>query len=216
MAQTQVIVGIAGGSGSGKTTFARQLQHQLGPDFCRIMRHDDYYRDLATIPVEERERVDFDRPDQLETELLVAHLDLLRDGCAVEIPVYDFASHTRRPETRRLEPAPIILVEGVLVLAEPRLCQGFDLKIFLEAPESSRIDRRLRRDVVERGRSEDSVLRQLEVTVLPAHRTWVAPSRQQADLILDTSQPRERAVEFIARGLKSWAGERSGSPGWVP
>lgn len=199
-------VGIAGGSGSGKSTLVRQLSERLGLEYCRILRHDDYYRDLSAVPQALRATLDFDDPGQLETSLLVRHLDELRAGRPVEAPLYDFSTHTRRPETRRLEPAPILLVEGILLFADPELARRFDLRVFLEAPAELCFRRRLDRDLAERGRTPESVRRQYETTVLPAYRAHVEPSRREADLIIDTSRPLASAVESLARELAVRAG----------
>ncbi len=178
------VIGIAGGSGSGKTTIARSVVERVGSGRVVLIPHDAYYRDRSDLPPEERARINYDHPDSLENELLAAHLETLRRGEAIERPVYDFATHTRTAARVRVAPAPVILVEGILILAEPRLRELFDLRIFIDTDADLRLLRRLRRDLLERGRTVDSVLAQYEATVRPMHLQFVEPSKRYADLIV--------------------------------
>jgi len=178
------LIAIAGGSGSGKTTIARSVVEIVGPDVVELVPHDAYYRDQSHLSVEERARINYDHPDSLENELLAAHLEELRAGRSVQRPTYDFARHTRAGERVPVAPAPVIVVEGILLLAEPRLRALFDLKIYIDTPADLRLMRRLRRDVVERGRTFDSVLEQYEATVRPMHLQFVEPSKRYADIIV--------------------------------
>lgn len=178
-----LFIGLAGGSGSGKTTIAEEVVDRLDGRVA-LLRHDAYYRNLPELSFEERTRVNYDHPSSLETELLVEHLEKIRTGLAVEHPVYDFAEHLRSDETIRIEPAPVVVVEGILVLAEPELRSELDLKIFVDTDPDIRLARRLERDISERGRSVDSVINQFFATVRPMHLEFVDPSRRYADLII--------------------------------
>jgi uridine kinase len=179
-----VIVGIAGGTGSGKTTVARSIYDRVGRDRIEWISHDSYYRNFEALTPEERHHINFDHPDSLETELLVRHLDVLTKGSAVEVPMYDFATHSRKAETVRVEPRKVIIVEGILVLAEPELRKRIDIKLFVDTPSDIRFMRRLVRDIKSRGRSVESVIEQYVTTVRPMHEEFVEPSKRYADLII--------------------------------
>jgi uridine kinase len=195
-------VGIAGGTGSGKTTFARALRASLPPGTAVLIDHDAYYRDLAGVPAEARCGVNFDHPDALENELLAAQLDALGAGRGIDKPVYDFAHHLRAAQTERIEPAPVVLVEGILVLADPELRARFDLKLFVETPTDVRLLRRIRRDIVERGRSIDGIADQYLATVRPMHEAFVAPSRAFADLVVPGDGDFTTALRIAADALR--------------
>lgn len=182
--KTPVIVGIAGGTGSGKTSVARAIYDQVGRDRIEWISHDSYYREFDSLTPEQHHAINWDHPDALETELLVRHLDALRKGSAVEVPVYDFATDSRKPETHRVESRKVIIVEGILVLAEPELRKRIDIKLFVDTPADIRFVRRLMRDVVSRGRSLESVVEQYMATVRPMHEEFVEPSKRYADLII--------------------------------
>jgi uridine kinase len=179
-----VIIGIAGGSGSGKTTIAQAVVDQVGSDRVVLIQHDAYYRDMAHITFEERIATNFDHPDSLETELLIAHLRQLRAGCAVDRPVYDFSSHTRTTDVVRVEPEPVVIVEGILVLVEPDLRNMMDLRIYIDTDGDLRVLRRLQRDLLERKRTVESVVAQYLGTVRPMHLQFVEPSKRYADIIV--------------------------------
>lgn len=181
--QRPLFIGLAGGSGSGKTTIAEEVVAGLEGRVA-LLHHDAYYRNRVDLTFEERTRVNYDHPHSLETELLIEHLGKLRTGLAVEHPVYDFPAHLRSPETIRIEPAPVIVVEGILVLSEPELRSELDLKIFVDTDPDLRLARRLERDIAERGRSVESVIAQYFKTVRPMHLEFVEPSRRYADLII--------------------------------
>jgi uridine kinase len=191
------LIGIAGGTGAGKTTFARDLLKAFGDDAV-LLAHDEYYKDLGDLEPDEREKVNFDAPDALDTEQLVKHLDELRSGNAVTVPVYDFSTHTRLPgEGRTVAPAPIVLVEGILLLSDEQLSSRFDLRIYVEADADERVLRRIRRDVDERGRTVSSVIEQYRNTVKPMHDRYVEPSRTRADLVVNGRRDTARAVEVV-------------------
>ena len=198
-----LVLGVAGASGSGKTTLCRRLIERLGEERVVLFQHDAYYHDLARMPVPDPAHIDYDHPDSLETELCAFHLAALRDGAAVEQPVYDFSTHRRTSEVRILEPRPVVLVEGILVLAEPALRAQMDLKLYVDADADVCILRRVERDMVERGRSFASVRDQYFGTVRPGFERFVAPSRQYADIIVPHGGENLRAVELVA----AWVGE---------
>lgn len=179
----RLFIGLAGGSGSGKTTIAEDVVDRLDGQVA-LLRHDAYYRHRVDLSFEERTRVNYDHPDSLETELLVKHLEALRSGFAVDQPVYDFANHLRAEKTVRIEPARVVVVEGILVLSDSVLRNQLDLKIFVDTDPDLRLARRMERDIAERGRSVESVINQYFATVRPMHLEFVEPSRRQADIII--------------------------------
>ncbi len=179
-----ILIGVAGGSGAGKTTVLRALLEQIGEERVAYVYHDSYYRDLGYLSPTERAEVNFDHPDALETDLLIQHLKRLQMGEAVDVPIYDFTTHTRRHETRRLEPKPVILVEGILILADRALREMMDIKIYVDTDADLRFIRRLKRDIEDRGRTIQSVIEQYEETVRPMHNSFVEPSKRYADIII--------------------------------
>lgn len=202
-----VIIGLAGGSGSGKSTILRRLLDELGPEHVSVLEHDAYYKDLGDIPFEDRLRVNYDHPDSLETPLLVSHIEQLLAGQAVDKPVYDFANHTRAGETQRIEPTPIIIVEGILVLAEPELTEQMDIRLFVDTDDDIRLIRRIRRDMVERGRSLESILGQYESTVRPMHIEFVEPSKRQADVIIPRGGHNAVAFDLVLARIRYLSNE---------
>jgi uridine kinase len=195
------ILGVAGGTGSGKTTVARNLMERLPPGSAALIEQDGYYRDRSAMPPAERERVNFDHPDAVENELLEGHLLALRAGRAIEVPQYDFREHARRRETRRVEPAPVVIVEGILVLADERLRARMDLKIFVDTDADVRLMRRMRRDMEERGRTFAQVREQYAATVRPMHIAFVEPSKRFADLIVPEGGENVPALDVIVGRL---------------
>jgi uridine kinase len=182
--ENTLIIGIAGGSGSGKTTIAMSIVDSIGPDDVALIQHDAYYRRQTHLPPEERAKVNYDHPDSLETELLAEHLRRLLAGEPIQRPVYDFTVHDRSDETVPVEPCPIIVVEGILVLTEPELRELMDLKVYVDTDADLRIVRRLQRDIEERGRTFESVCRQYLETVRPMHLQFVEPSKRYADIVI--------------------------------
>ena len=180
-----LIIGIAGGTGSGKSTFTNRLKAYFG-DRITVMYHDNYYRPHDDLPFEERQKINYDHPDSLETDLLIEHLKALREGKAIDCPTYDFAHHTRAKEIVRVEPSRVIIVEGILILQDARLRDLFDIKIFVEADADERILRRVTRDIKERGRSLENIMEQYLTTVKPMHYLYVEPTKTVADLILNS------------------------------
>jgi uridine kinase len=179
-----LIIGVAGGTGSGKTTIAKAIIEAVGPSRIALIPHDAYYKDAGGLPLAERAKVNFDHPDALETGLLVRHLEELIAGRPVEMPAYDFGTHTRLSKGRLVKPAPVIVLEGILIFCDEALRGLMDLKIYVDTASDLRFIRRLRRDVQERGRSLDSVVAQYTDTVRPMHLAFVEPSRQFADIII--------------------------------
>jgi len=179
-----LVIGLAGGSGSGKTTIAQSIVDAIGRDDVTLIQHDAYYHDQSDTPVEDRAKVNYDHPDSLETSLLVSHLERLIDGEAIERPVYDFTVHNRSDETVRIEPRQAIIVEGILVLYEPELRRLMDLKVYIDTDPDLRLARRWERDITERGRSFASVRDQYLETVRPMHLQFVEPSKRYADIVI--------------------------------
>jgi uridine kinase len=205
-----VVIGIAGGSGSGKSTVLRSIVEAFGPERIAVLDHDAYYKDLAHLPERVRADFNFDHPDALETDLMARHLDALLGGQSVEKPRYDFVSHSRLDQTDRVRPRPVVIVEGILVLAEPQLVERMDIKLFVDAADDLRLIRRLRRDVEERGRSATSVIDQYERTVRPMHLEFVEPSKRLADVILPRGGHNVVAIEMVMARVQTLL-ERAGS-----
>ena len=198
-----VVIGIAGGSGSGKTTVLRRVMERFGPRRIALLDHDAYYRPLDHLAPEDRARFNFDHPDALETDLMVDHLDALLAGEGVEKPTYDFETHSRRDETERVESRPVILIDGILVLAEPALRERMDVKIYVDAPDDVRLMRRIERDLHERGRSIESILDQYRRTVRPMHLEFVEPSKRHADVIIPRGGRNEVAIDMVLARVQS-------------
>jgi uridine kinase len=202
-------LGVAGGSGSGKTTVAHSILEAVGPTRIAFLVQDSYYRDVAWRDAEEMRRHNFDHPDALDTDLLVEHLQALRTGRDVEVPVYDFVTHRRRPETVRVEARPVVLVEGILLLAEPRVRELLDFKIFVDTDPDVRLVRRLLRDVEERGRSVPDVIRQYLETVRPMHLEFIEPSKRWADVIVPEGGENRVAMEMVSARVEQLLAARS-------
>jgi uridine kinase len=198
-----IIVGIAGGTGSGKTTFAQALQAATGED-CVIISQDSYYVANTDLSFEERLKINYDHPDAFEDELLIEHLQMLRRGETIEVPVYDFEAYARTDRTIMVRPHRVVLVEGILVLASASLRSLFDLKVFVDTDPDVRILRRLVRDVQERGRSLESVHSQYLSTVKPMHEAFVEPSKKYADLIVPEGGHNQVALETVAARLRQY------------
>ena len=198
-----VVIGIAGGSGSGKTTVQRRVIDAFGPGQIALLDHDAYYRELGHLDAGARARFNFDHPDALETDLMVEHLDALLAGRAVDKPTYDFATHSRGDAVQRVEPRPVIVVEGILVLAERELRERMDIKLYVDAPADVRLTRRIRRDLDERGRAIDDVLAQYTHQVRPMHLEFVEPSKRYADVIIPRGGRNEVAIGMVLARVAS-------------
>ncbi len=180
-----MLIGIAGGTGSGKSTFTNRIKKQFGDDVT-VIYHDNYYRRRDDIPFEERKKINYDHPDALETDMLIEHIKQLKAGKSVVCPVYDFSVHNRSDKTVVIKPSKVILVEGILVLQNPELCDLLDIKIFVEADADERILRRVLRDVEERGRDLRGIIDQYLTTVKPMHYRFVEPSKAKADIVINS------------------------------
>jgi uridine kinase len=179
-----LIIGICGGTGSGKTTVANRILESVSASEVVFIQQDSYYRNITDLPLDYRHIANFDHPDALDNDLLVNHVRRLKSGEAVDLPLYDFRTHTRMNETRHVEPKPIVIVEGILIFADPRLLEQMDIKVFVDTPDDVRFIRRLRRDLAERGRTVESVIEQYIATVRPMHMQFVEPSKRHADVII--------------------------------
>jgi uridine kinase len=198
-----VLIGVAGGTGSGKTTVAHEILKRAGTAQISLIQHDAYYKDLGDLAPAQRAMRNFDHPDALDNVLLITHLQEMKAGRAIEMPVYDFTTHTRTAETRRLEPHRIILLEGILIFADEELRRLMDVKIYVDTDPDIRFVRRLQRDIAERGRTMDSVIHQYLATVRPMHREFVEPSKRYADVIIPEGGFNEVAVDMIAARIKA-------------
>lgn len=179
-----MIIGICGGTGSGKTTVANRILESVSKDEVVFLQQDSYYRNLDEMPLDFRKKINFDHPDALDNDLLVKHLRALKRGEPAELPIYDFKSHSRRIETLHIKPQPIIIIEGILIFAEQRLLDEMDIKVYVDTPDDIRFIRRLRRDIAERGRTVESVIEQYLGTVRPMHIQFVEASKRHADVII--------------------------------
>jgi uridine kinase len=179
-----LIIGICGGTGSGKTTVANRILESVSASEVVFIQQDSYYRNITDLPLDYRHIANFDHPDALDNDLLVNHVRRLKAGEAVELPLYDFKTHTRMNEIRHVDPKPIVIVEGILIFADPRLLEQMDIKVFVDTPDDVRFIRRLRRDLAERGRTVESVIEQYIATVRPMHMQFVEPSKRHADVII--------------------------------
>jgi uridine kinase len=197
-----LFIGIAGGTGSGKSTVARKIAEGLPPDSVGVIDHDSYYRDHSDLSPEARAKLNYDHPDALDNDLLVQHLEELRSGRGVDVPVYDFKTHSRLVERRRLEPMRIIIVEGILVFVEERVRKLLDVKVFVDTDADIRVFRRIRRDIEHRGRTFQSIREQYYSTVRPMHLQFVEPSKRWADLIIPEGGENSVAVDLILGKLR--------------
>jgi uridine kinase len=198
-----VVIGIAGGSGSGKTTVTDKIVEKLDDKKVVVVQHDSYYRDISTFEGLPASEINFDHPDSLETPLLIRHLKELKAGRPVDRPIYDFTTHTRQRELKRIEPKPIIFLEGILIYVEKELRDLIDTKIYVDTDADERFIRRLKRDIVERGRSIDSVIHQYVSTVKPMHLEFVEPSKRWADIIIPRGGENEIAIDMVVAKIKT-------------
>jgi len=197
-----MIIGICGGTGSGKTTIANRILQTVSADEVLFIQQDLYYRNLKDMPLDYRNMANFDHPDALDNDLLVNHLKKLNAGEPVELPIYDFRTHTRLPDTTPIQAKPIVIVEGILIFAEPRLLEQMDIKVFVDTPDDIRFIRRLRRDIAERGRTLDSVIEQYMATVRPMHNQFVEPSKRHADVILPEGGHNLVSIDLISGKIR--------------
>lgn len=198
-----LVIGIAGGSGSGKTTVAQEILQRVGPSRIAFLQHDSYYKDLSGLPPIQRAQVNFDHPHSLETELLIHHIAGLREGKPVEVPIYDFSTHSRTNKTFTVQPRAVILVEGILIFTEATLRNMFDVKIFVDTDSDIRFIRRLERDLAERGRTTESVIKQYQLTVRPMHMEFVEPSKRYADVIIPEGGHNTAALDMVVARVEA-------------
>ena len=200
---TPLVIGIAGGSGSGKTTVAQEILQRVGPDRIAFLQHDAYYKDLSGLPPVQRAAVNFDHPNALESELMIRHIEQLKRGESVELPIYEFASHSRTKESFTVKPRAVILIEGILIFVEPDLRNICDVKIFVDTDSDIRFIRRLQRDIAERGRTEDMVVKQYLATVRPMHLEFVEPSKRYADVIIPEGGMNVAALDMVVARVEA-------------
>ena len=200
-----LVIGVAGGSGSGKTTVVRRIVESIGDEQVTVLEHDRYYRDRNDLRLEERAALNYDHPDSLETDLLVRHVTELREGRAVEVPVYDFARHARKPVMEPVQPRRAIIVEGILIFADATLRALMDVKVFVDADDDTRFIRRLQRDITDRGRTVTSVIEQYLGTVKPMHLEFVEPSKRYADVIIPLGGHNTVAIDMLLTLIRSLA-----------
>lgn len=200
---TPLVIGIAGGTGSGKTTVANVIIQRVGLDNIAFLPHDAYYKDLSHLPPAQRASVNFDHPDSLDSDLIVQHIHRLKNWEAIHLPVYDFKTHSRTAQTILVEPHPVILVEGILIFTEPALRALFDVKIFVDTDADIRFIRRLERDIMERGRTTESVIHQYLSTVRPMHLEFVEPSKRYADVIIPEGGLNTVAMDMVVARLEA-------------
>ena len=204
MAQdTPLVIGIAGGSGSGKTTVALEILQRVGRDRISFIQHDSYYKDLTGLPPAQRDQVNFDHPNSLETELLISHIEQLKRGQAIEVPIYDFSTDSRTDQSFQVNPRRVIVVEGILIFVDPALRALFDVKIFVDTDPDIRLIRRLQRDITERGRTVESVIHQYQSTVRPMHLEFVEPSKRYADVIIPEGGFNRAAMDMVVARIES-------------
>jgi uridine kinase len=211
-----MIIGICGGTGSGKTTVANRILESVSTEDVIFLQQDSYYRNLDQMPLDFRQQVNFDHPDAIDNDLLVEHVRALKRGEAVELPIYDFKTHSRRDETLHMEPRPIIIIEGILVFAEKRLLDEMDIRVYVDTPDDIRFIRRLRRDVAERGRTAESVIEQYLATVRPMHMQFVEPSKRCADVIIPEGGHNLVSIGLISGRIRErLADERNREGKWA-
>lgn len=200
---TPIVIGIAGGTGSGKTTVANVILARVGARHIAYLPHDAYYKDLHSLPTLQREMINFDHPNSLDTELLIQHVQQLKNAQPIELPIYDFKTHSRTTRTTRINPQPVIIVEGILIFAEPLLRELFDVKIYVDTDADIRFIRRLQRDIDERGRTTKSVVQQYLTTVRPMHLEFVEPSKRYADVIIPEGGLNTVAMDMVVARIEA-------------
>ena len=192
-----MFIGICGGTGSGKTTIARAIVDAVGAERVVLVEQDSYYRNLSDMPLDERHQANFDHPDSIDSDMLVNHLIRLKQGLAVEMPLYDFVTHTRSDQIIIIHPRPVVIIEGILIFAEPRVLDLLDVRVFVDTPDDIRLMRRLERDINERGRTFERTLEQYRRTIRPMHFEFVEPSKRHADIIIPEGAQTGVSVEFL-------------------
>lgn len=203
-----MIIGICGGTGSGKTTLARKIIETVGRENVILVEQDSYYRNLADMPLDERRQANFDHLDAFDNGMLVNHLKRLKQGQSIEMPVYDYINHVRSKEIELLEPKPVVIVEGILIFAESRILELLDVRVFVDTPDDLRFIRRMQRDISERGRTVESVVEQYFATVRPMHHEFVEPSKRHADIIIPERANTDIGIDFICTKIREEVGKQ--------
>ena len=216
MTGRRILIGIAGGSGSGKTLVARTIVRELGTDRVVIIDQDSYYKNLEDIPLRDRDARNFDHPDAFDNELMKRHIRELLAGRPIAQPIYDYSEHRRLPETRQVGEHDVIVLEGILIFTDPELLQLMDIKMFIDADADIRFIRRLRRDLIERGRSADSIIRQYEESVRPMHLQFVEPSKRHADVIIPEGGHNKVAIDLMKTKIRELLRERGAYEQRIP
>lgn len=201
-----IIIGIAGGTGSGKTTVVKKIVESLAADEVAVLPLDSYYKDSSMVPVEERQNINFDHPNAFDWELLSEHIDMLRRGQAIEQPVYSYLTCTRQPETVHVEPRKVIIIEGIMALSDRKLCRQMDLRIFVDADPDERLIRVIQRDVLERGRTAEAVMERYVKVLKPMHLEFIEPAKRVADLIIPQGGHNEKAIEILKMYIEKIVG----------
>jgi uridine kinase len=201
--EVPLVIGIAGGSGSGKTTVAQEILQRVGPERIAYIQHDSYYKDLSGLPPAQRAEVNFDHPNSLESGLLISHIEQLKNGQVIEVPIYDFSTHSRTDKTFKVTPHGVIIVEGILIFVEAALRTLFDVKLFVDTDADIRLIRRMQRDISERGRTVESVIKQYQSTVRPMHLEFVEPSKRYADVIIPEGGYNTAALDMVVARIES-------------
>ena len=197
-----IIIGIAGGTGSGKTTVVNEVVKRLPKDDVVIVSQDSYYRDSVNLPLEERQKINFDHPDSIEFELLIEHIKQLKEGKTVQQPIYSYITCTRSAETIKVEPKHVVIVEGILCLTQPELRDLMDIKVFVDCEADLRLSRVIKRDIIERGRGIDQTLQRYEVTVRPMHLQFIEPSKHHADIIIPQGGQNKVAIDVLTQFIE--------------
>lgn len=203
-----MIIGICGGTGSGKTTIARAIVDTVGAHNVVLVEQDSYYRNLADMPLDERHQANFDHPDSIDSDMMVNHLLRLKQGLDIEMPVYDMVTHTRSDRIERIRPRPVVIVEGILIFSERRVLDLLDVRVFVDTPDDVRLMRRLRRDITERGRPFEQTLDQYERTIRPMHFEFVEPSKRHADIIIPEGSNPGISVELLCSMVRQKLNEQ--------
>lgn len=198
-----LVIGIAGGTGSGKTTVVNEILKQVGEDIVSYIPHDAYYKEFEELPPNQKAAINYDHPNSLDTALMIQHIELLKSGKKIDLPIYDFTTHSRTKETIAISPNPVIIVEGILIFTDPVLRDLCDIKIFVDTDADIRLIRRIRRDISERGRTVESVLRQYESTVRPMHLEFVEPVKRYADVIIPEGGYNEVALDMVIARIET-------------
>ena len=203
-----MIIGICGGTGSGKTTLARKIIETVGRENVILVEQDSYYRNLADMPLDERRQANFDHLDAFDNGMLVGHLKRLKQGQSIEMPIYDYKKHVRSKEFEHLEPKPVVILEGILIFAEPRILELLDVRVFVDTPDDLRFIRRMQRDISERERTVESVVAQYFATVRPMHHEFVEPSKRYADIIIPERANTDIGIDFICTKIREEVGKQ--------